>query len=237
MRYLVFGLTCLLLAGCQEFSAPDYSNKNLETSKEVEVFKDSIKTDQGTEIISGVVMDVADGNQFRIKVTEDVLLNGVRLHEGELLVVRMLLSQAPERIDSLPFGEESYAFVYDLLMGQPVSLEFEPGNLQDSLGRYVAYTYLEDYRVQDLLIENGFAKLDELNTSSAHLEDLQKLEEIARTNTEGIWSIPDYASEGGFNAFINDSSNFTKVQLDALESELSANGTKLKDSVYKMINK
>lgn len=235
MKKTLFICCCLLLAGCDEFETPNYSNKALDSTPQ-ETESNSIRMEEGTELISGVVVDVKDGNQFRLQIQDDALLQGMGLSNGQIIMVNMLMSQAPQRADKLPFGEEAYEFMYDLMMGEVVELEFEPNYIQDSLGNYQAYTYLDGHRLQDVLIENGFAKVRSHDFTSIYENEFQVLELLAKGNSEGIWSIQNYANvEEGFNQLIMESSDYTKEQLEALEYELTSNGNTLKESLFDMI--
>lgn len=230
MKKISIGLIALILVGCSEFSAPNYSKNSTEESS----ISTSINSSEGREIIGGVVVDVIDGNQFRVQIKEDALINGIGLSKGEVIVVRMLLSQAPENSSKLPFGQEAYAFLYDLIMGKPVELEFEPGLTMDSMGNYLAFTYVEDYRVQDLLIQNGFAKVASYEVPTAYEKEFKRLEQLAKTNTSGIWSMPSYANlEEGFNPLILESNDFTKEKLQELEQELTSSGNDIIKNLFK----
>ncbi|MER2005951.1 MAG: thermonuclease family protein [Psychrobacillus sp.] len=234
MKKVIIGLVSLLLVGCSEFTAPNYSN-NKDTIADPPI-SSSIPTNADKEIVGGVVVEVMDGNQFKVKIQEDALINGIGLSKGEVIIVRMLLSQAPSRIDQMPFGEEAYAFLYSLIMGKPVELEFEPEHMVDSMGNYLAYTYVEDNRIQDILIKNGFAKLASQDLTSTYENEFKKLEQLAISNEEGIWSLPNYVNmEEGFNAFILESSNISLQQIEDLEQKLLTKGNTLKENLFNLI--
>lgn len=233
MKKAVVICCCLLLVGCGEFETPNYSNKPIgSTQKNTE----GIQLSEGTEIISGLVVDVKDGNQFSVQIQDDALLQSMGLTKGQIIMVNMLMSQAPQRSDKLPFGEEAYTFLYDLMMGEAVELEFEPNYIQDSLGIYQAYTYLDGHRLQDVLIEHGFAKVQNHDFTSLYGNEFKELEQLAKSKSEGIWSIQNYANaEEGFNKIIMESSDYTKEQLEALENELTSTGNTLKDNLFDML--
>lgn len=68
------------------------------------------------------------------------------------------------------------------------------------------------------------------------LREFKELEQLAKSKSEGIWSIQNYANaEEGFNQIIMESSDYTKEQLEAFENELTSTGNTLKDNLFDMI--
>ena len=66
--------------------------------------------------------------------------------------------------------------------------------------------------------------------------EFKKLEQLAISNEEGIWSLPNYVNmEEGFNAFILESSNISLQQIEDLEQKLLTNGNTLKENLFNLI--
>lgn len=183
---------CLFLSGCgftttmPEETAPAVSDK---------VNKNEV---------TGTVTSVTDGDTFVVKLAEAYVLRGMPLSKGQEIAIRLLLVDTPESVGDkagMPYGEEASTFTKELLKGKTVTLEFDDGEIQDHYDRFLAYAYVDGKRVQDTLIENGYAMIRYIDApNTRHLDELRSLEEKAREKGEAIWSIPDYIHiEEGFN--------------------------------------
>lgn len=140
----------------------------------------------------------ADGREL---VTIERVVDGdtviVHLEDGSRERVRLLLIDTPESVkpdtEVQPFGEEASDFAKEQIQaGEKV--ELERGNPdRDDYGRILAYIWVDDMMVNQLLIEEGYARVAfvyEPNTK--YLEELEKAQQEAQENGENIWSIPGY---------------------------------------------
>ncbi|MEK4487903.1 thermonuclease family protein [Psychrobacillus sp. FSL H8-0484] len=230
-------LSTLLLSSCSEsFTAPDYTNApSIEVNKEV----NALQVPESKAVIDGVVVEVLDGNQFKVQVGENALLRGLGLSPNQIILVRLALTQAPDRVDGQPFGEEAYVFVKNILEGKEVELELDLDNLAIESDSLSAFAYVNGKRVQDLLLENGFSMLlNNPNSSFLHISDLRSLEDHAALNGKGIWSIPEYADlETGFNQLAIKTSGMSKEFITSVSQELGKESQRIINDLNSEIEK
>ncbi|MFD1907245.1 thermonuclease family protein [Paenibacillus rhizoplanae] len=72
--------------------------------------------------------------------------------------MRLILIDTPETKPVQPFGPEASAFTTKLLMDNTVRLEFDVSE-RDQYGRILAYAYVDDKMVNELLLEKGLARV------------------------------------------------------------------------------
>lgn len=155
--------------------------------------------------ITGVINSVADGDTYDVVMADDYeVRKGVHLSKGEEITIRLLLVDTPESVGEkagMPFGEESSAYAKGLLQGKTVTLEFDEGDIKDKYDRYLSYVYLDGKRVQDYLLENGYAMVRYVyEPNTRYLSELQAIEDTASKQSVGIWSMEGYVVPGeGFN--------------------------------------
>lgn len=218
--------TLLLLSGCSVENVP-----GLDINEQAPVQAEaSATTAAQTETVEGKVISVTDGDSFKIRLSSELLIRGMQLSKGQEIVVRLLLVDTPESVGDragMPFGEEASDFAKNLLEGETVTLEFDKGELQDHYDRFLAYAYVDGKRVQNALVEEGYAMLryiEEPNTR--YLDELREVEAGARSEELGIWSIADYVEiEKGFNEalssdFVTDLKETGKQAAEDLATEL-----------------
>ncbi len=86
------------------------------------------------------------------------------------------------------FGEEAGRFAQRLLSGARVALELDRERL-DRYGRTLAYVYLEDGRMMNLvLVRQGFAIVTIYPPNDRHEDRLHAAEARARDEARGLWS-------------------------------------------------
>lgn len=155
--------------------------------------------------ITGVISQLADGDTYNVVMADNYeIREGVHLSKGEEITIRLLLVDTPESVGEkagMPFGEESSAYAKGLLQGKTVTLEFDEGDIKDKYDRYLAYVYLDGKRVQDYLLENGYAMVRYVyEPNTRYLSELQAIEDTASKQSVGIWSMEGYVVPGeGFN--------------------------------------
>lgn len=195
MKRLLAGLSLtLVLAGC-ELSESSAAPGNTS---------EGIHEDVESDYVSAVVQSVYDGDTFLVRIAETATVQNVELVKGTEIPVRLLLVDTPESVGEkagMPYGEESSAFAKGLLSGQTVQLEFDEGEIFDKYDRLLAYAYVGENRVQDMLLENGYAMVRYVyEPSTRYADEFRALEDSARENSLGIWSIENYVSVGeGYN--------------------------------------
>lgn len=166
---------------------------------------ESSKQQVNEEAITGVISSLADGDTYKVVISKDrEIRNGVQLTAGEEITVRLLLVDTPESVGEkagMPYANEASSYAKGLLNGKTVTLEFDEGDLKDKYDRFLAYVYLDGKRVQDYLLENGYAMVHYVSEpNTRYLSELQAIEKTASKQSIGIWSMEGYAVPGeGFS--------------------------------------
>jgi micrococcal nuclease len=110
--------------------------------------------------------------------------------------VRFLLIDTPETKHPSkpvePFGPEASKFVEDKLEGKTVGLKVG-SEQRDKYGRLLAYVFIGEETIQELLLRNGLAATAYLYNDLTMLEEFHKEQDIARNKKIGVWSIAGYA--------------------------------------------
>lgn len=87
------------------------------------------------------------------------------------------------------FGEEAGTFLRSLLEGERVTLETDR-ELRDRYGRTLAYVYLEDGRMVNLLlVRRGYATVVIYPPNDRYEERLRAAERAARADPRGLWAV------------------------------------------------
>jgi len=134
-----------------------------------------------TEVRSGVVAQVIDGETLTLEDGDEVKLLG------------LLAPTAPawwKRTDAWPPAEAARAELARLLEGEPVELKFD-ARQKDRRDRWLAQVFVkedgEPIWVQSHLISNGFARAHSFSDNRACQRQLQQLEAAAREGAKGLW--------------------------------------------------
>lgn len=212
-KILIVAIFALLLTGCTVPTAePDNAPIKSESSNE----------QVNEEDITGVISSLADGDTYNVVISKDrEVRDGVQLTAGEEITVRLLLVDTPESVGEkagMPYGDESSSYAKGLLQGKKVTIEFDDGDIKDKYDRYLAYIYVDGKRVQDYLVENGYAMIRYVyEPNTRYLSELQELEADAERKSLGIWSIEGYVDkENGFNE-VNATPNLQGIGEDIAE--------------------
>lgn len=134
----------------------------------------------------------------------------VTTSEGEEERVRLLLIDTPESVSPREpvqkFGPEAAAFAKQRLkQGQTVTLE--KGNPQrDQYGRLLGYLWINDENFNKSMIEKGYARVAYVfPPNTKYVDEFREAEHKAKDSGVGIWSIPGYVTENGFDmSVVND---------------------------------
>lgn len=128
---------------------------------------------------SAEVIEVVDG---------DTIV--VRLRSGAEETVRLLGIDTPETVHpDRPvecFGPEASAYLTERLLGEDVELEADVER-RDHYDRYLAYVYLDGARINDEMIEFGYAEILVIDPNRRYARDLLAAEVDARDAGRGLW--------------------------------------------------
>jgi len=146
----------------------------------------------------GTVVEVIDGDTIDVESA------------GEVTRVRYILVDAPETsasgesecypqgdgrpagADSECFGEEARQLNEMLVLGQKVSLKYEPDSCRDMFGRALAYVSLGDRMINRILLERGYACLFVVGGSDAsytHEAEFTNIAQQAQDERSGLWGV------------------------------------------------
>lgn len=126
-------------------------------------------------------------------------------YEGKTEKVRFLLVDTPEtshpRLGVQPFGPEAKAFTKDIVeKAKKLELEFDIGPNRDKYSRLLAYVYADGKMVQELLLEQGLARVAYIYQPNVrYVDKFNDLQQISRKKALGIWSVENYAQNDGFH--------------------------------------
>jgi micrococcal nuclease len=170
--FWLLGIIVLLTSGCVE---------NQSTS-----------TGGSKDLIEVELLNVIDGDTIKVK------------YNGKTETIRYLLIDTPEvrhqTLGNQPLGDEASSRNQQLLEDATVALEFDVGERYDDYGRLLAYVYADGQSVQQVLLEEGLARLAYVFApNTRHLDSFKEAEAIARQAELNIWQYEKYVTNRGFD--------------------------------------
>ncbi|MYL43946.1 thermonuclease family protein [Virgibacillus salexigens] len=135
------------------------------------------------------------------KVTVDRVVDGdtvkVEFPSGETETVRLLLIDSPESVHPTkpvqPYGEEASDFAKDTLKeGQTLTLE-KGDPERDKYDRLLGYIWVDGKNFNQLMIEEGFARVAYVyEPNTKYVDEFREAEKAAEQESNNIWSIDGY---------------------------------------------
>ena len=131
-----------------------------------------------------------------ITVTYDSCIDGDTAHfkyGDKDLKVRFIAVNAPEinheDIKGEFQGKEAKEYVCNLLSNaKKIQLEYDNNSSkEDKYGRTLAWIWVDDNLLQELLVKNGFAKIDYVYDEYLYIPYLCQVEKKAQKSSIGIW--------------------------------------------------
>ncbi|MFC6038117.1 thermonuclease family protein [Paenisporosarcina macmurdoensis] len=147
----------------------------------------------GSEGLTEVeLVHVIDGDTIKVK------------YNGKTETIRYLLVDTPEvrhqTLGNQPFGDEASIRNQQLLEDASVSLEFDVGERYDDYGRLLAYVYADGQSVQQVLLQEGLARVAYVfPPNTRHLDSFEEDEANARQADLNIWQYEKYVTNRGFD--------------------------------------
>jgi micrococcal nuclease len=116
--------------------------------------------------------------------------------------IRLLLVDTPETVHPTtpvqPFGPEASQYAKDTLADKKVQIELDVSD-RDKYGRLLAYVWIEDRMFNELLLEQGLARVAYIYPPNVkYVDQFRDVQKKAQLAGMGIWSIENYALEDGF---------------------------------------
>lgn len=115
------------------------------------------------------------------------------LMNNKEIKVRFLAIDTPESVHPTigieAYGKESSKFTCDKITNaSKIEIEFDPNSDEkDKYGRYLAWIWVDNYLLQDLLINEGFAEVVYLYGDYKYTDLLKEHQTIAKSKKIGIW--------------------------------------------------
>ncbi|OES45198.1 thermonuclease family protein [Domibacillus iocasae] len=118
---------------------------------------------------------------------------------------RFLLIDTPEtrhpQLGKQPLGEEAKERTADLLQSGDITIEFDIGQRLDKYERILVYVYVDGQSVQEILLQEGFARVAYVYPpNTRYLDEFEAKQQMAKKKEKGIWSMDGYVTERGFNS-------------------------------------
>lgn len=178
---IVLALTISLLSAVLSKHEPDGNFETLDTI--VLTYPSEAK-----------VLSVTDGDTFKVK-----------FEDGSVDKIRLLLIDTPEtkraNTPVQPFGPEASEYLTELLNGQTVRVEMDVSE-RDPYGRLLAYVYLGDKMVNEMLIAEGLARVAVYPPNVKYVDQFRAIEKKAKSAKLGIWSIENYVTDRGYDTSV-----------------------------------
>lgn len=136
-----------------------------------------------------------DSNRIEVELVATVDGDTAKFKmDGEQITVRFLGINTKEtvhpEIGEETWGREASDFTKEKLKNATkIELEFDSSaDEKDKYDRYLAWIWVDDELLQELLVENGLAENYMLQNNYKYAGMLQESEELAKNNKLGIWS-------------------------------------------------
>lgn len=189
-------------------------------------------------LLFGCTKEAVQSNPDRIRAQVTKVVDGDTIKArfaNKTATIRFLLVDTPEThhptLGKQPFGEEAFQFTKKLLEGHDVELEQDVSPGPDKYGRYLYYIYIDGQSVQELLLENGLARVAYVYVPNVkYVDRYREIQEKARLAKKGIWSIEDYVTPKGFDKETENNNVAAPSTCD--DPRIKGNITKKGDKIY-----
>lgn len=149
-------------------------------------------------------VDLTDPPRF-----QKIALSDIRGVDGDTFVfyigkkeyrLRLLMVDTPESVKQgmtpAPYGKEASSFTKKQLQQGNISIAFDSGEVKDRYDRYLAYVFVGDRSLQELLLENGYGILRYLNAGGdTYQKELASFQEKAMKQKAGVWDSTGYVKQ------------------------------------------
>ena len=139
---------------------------------------------------------------FSIYAKEEVTLN--KCIDGdtawfnfkeEKIKVRFLAINTPESTNKIEkYGKEASEFTCNLLKNaKKIEIEYDDkADKKDKYGRYLAWIFVDDKLLQDLIVSEGYAEIKYIYGDYKYLDTLNDSLKLAKKEGLNLWSDEDY---------------------------------------------
>lgn len=199
-RQLTRAVACLLFivmaAGCSSQSVETQATASTTpAAKKAAATKKPATAPRANNRIDAKVVRVVDGDTMKVSFTD----NGKVKEE----TIRLLLVDTPESVDPekpvQPFALDASNYAKTMLTGKDVQLELDVSE-RDKYGRLLCYLYIGDRMFNELLLENGYARVAYIYPPNVkYVDQFREIQKTAQQKALNIWSVENYAQEDGFH--------------------------------------
>lgn len=143
-------------------------------------------------LLDAKVTRVVDGDTMKLTI------------DGKKETIRLLLVDTPESVnpnipEPQPFSIEASDYAKKMLTNKDVQIELDVSE-RDKYGRLLCYLYIDGKMFNELLLEQGYARVAYVFTpNTKYVDQFRAIQEKARVQGIGIWSIENYAQNNGFH--------------------------------------
>ncbi|WP_341285542.1 thermonuclease family protein [Priestia megaterium] len=141
--------------------------------------------------------------------------------------VRLILTDSPETVKRgvkiQRYGPEASAYTKSVLKpGTKVNLELDAQE-RDQYGRILAYVYVDGKMLNETLLEKGLARVAVFPPNTRYVDEFREIQEKAKQQKLGVWSIDGYVGEKGFNDGSQNSTNSSQSNSSQKSTSSSTN--------------
>lgn len=147
----------------------------------------------GKQLVDVKFLNANDGDTFNIEI------------DGKKERVRLLMIDTPEmnynKGEPMPYAEEAKARTTALLeKADSVQLLFDKGPETDNYDRLLAYAFVDNISLHEVLLSEGLAAVRYVNKPNDTLEEeLLEIQQQAEQKKLNIWAYDNYLQRDGFH--------------------------------------
>ncbi|NQX65005.1 thermonuclease family protein [Paenibacillus alba] len=196
-KYLHAALSLFMLfaaAGCAQKTVKPASGSVTSLPVETALVSPT-PTELNKRFIPAKIVRVVDGDTMKVSFTE---AGKVKEETIRLLLVDTPESVAPDK-PVQPFALEASKYAKDMLTNKDVKLELDVSE-RDKYGRLLCYLYIGDKMFNEMLLENGYARVAYVYPPNVkYVDQFREIQKTAQLKGINIWSVENYAQEDGFH--------------------------------------
>lgn len=116
------------------------------------------------------------------------------IREKKEITVRMLAIDTPESVHPNKseeyYGKESSEYTCNMIKNaKKIELEYDSkSDKTDKYNRVLAWVFVDDYLLNDILVRNGYAEVAYLYDDYKYVDILKEHETLAKLEKNGIWN-------------------------------------------------
>lgn len=209
----------ILLSGCSSIDTNLAINEQISSS---EMVPDELKR------IPVNVVRVVDGDTAVVEIRadyKDYLHKEFGIRVEEPVTIRFLGIDTPESTkEQQLYGVESKEYTTLLLNRDNVEIELDDKVVFDKYGRLLVHIFADGQSVQQILLEEGMARIAYIFDDYNYLDNYKAAQEQAKNSQKNIWSIPEYVTDTGFNMdvlteyMVGDEMSIENIDLDEVKT-------------------